>query len=69
MFQKAKSFFSTFRSDEDGATLVEYGIAIGLAVLVGGGALSALGKDVSNSMKSAGEQLPENSNSVATTSL
>ena len=58
MFQKATSFFSTFRSDEDGATLVEYGIAIGLAVLVGGGALATLGGDVNASLGAASAALP-----------
>ena len=58
MFKTAKTFLSTFRRDEDGATLVEYGIALGLAIVVGGGALAALGNDVNASMGSASAALP-----------
>lgn len=58
MFTSAKLFLSRFRRDEDGATLVEYGIALTLAILVGGTALTQLGKDVSASMGSASEALP-----------
>lgn len=58
MFQTAQTFFSKFRRDEDGATLVEYGIALTLAILVGGGALAALSGDVSASMSAASTALP-----------
>ena len=36
-------FLSSFRRDEKGVTLVEYGIALVLAVVVGTTALTALG--------------------------
>ncbi|MGH1366990.1 MAG: Flp family type IVb pilin [Maritimibacter sp.] len=46
-----------FKCDE-GATLVEYGIALGLAVTVGAGALATLGNDVNATMGSASAALP-----------
>ena len=58
MFNKIHTFQSKFRRDEDGATLVEYGIALTLAILVGGTALTQLGNDVSASMSSASSALP-----------
>ena len=42
-----------FRKDDDGVTLVEYGIALTLAVAVGIGALTGLGTTVSGKMDSA----------------
>lgn len=48
----------TFRADEDGATLVEYGIALGLAITLGAGALVTLAGDVGGSMTAAGSALP-----------
>ena len=59
MFTSAKLFLSRFRRDEDGATLVEYGIALTLAILVGGTALTALAGNVSGSMTAAGTALPQ----------
>ena len=53
MFKTAKTFLTTFRRDEDGATLVEYGIALGLAITVGVGAMTALGGDVEVQMTDA----------------
>ena len=58
MFNSATKLLSTFRRDEDGATLVEYGIALTLAILVGGTALTALAGNVSGSMSAAGTALP-----------
>ncbi len=46
------------RHDEDGATLVEYGIALGLAITLGAGALAALAGDVGATFTSAGAALP-----------
>ena len=48
-----KKLLSRFRSDERGVTLVEYGIALTLAVLVGTGALTALGTAVDAEMTTA----------------
>lgn len=43
----------TFRSDDEGVTLVEYGIALTLAVLVGTATLAGLGADVQGEMDDA----------------
>ncbi|UWR25883.1 hypothetical protein K3757_15700 [Sulfitobacter sp. S223] len=48
-----KNVFARLRRSEEGATLVEYGIALGLAVTVGAGALLALGNDVDAKMTAA----------------
>ncbi|MFN3938319.1 MAG: Flp family type IVb pilin [Gemmobacter sp.] len=42
-----------FRRSEDGATLVEYGIAIVLAIIVGTGGLVALSGQVNTNMNDA----------------
>ena len=46
------------QSDDEGATLVEYGIALGLAITLGAGALAALAGDVGGAMTAAGTALP-----------
>lgn len=46
-------FINKFRRDEKGVTLVEYGIALILAILVGGAALSALGGEVNTQLGEA----------------
>ena len=46
------------RSDESGVTLVEYGIAIALAVALGIGALTTLGSEIGAGMSAAGAQMP-----------
>lgn len=53
-----KKALATFSRDEDGATLVEYGIALGLAITLGAGAMTLLGKDVGKSMELASSCLP-----------
>ena len=45
--------FSKFLKEESGATLVEYGVALVLAVVVGGVALTSLAGDVSAQMGEA----------------
>ncbi len=47
------SILKRFRQCDAGATLVEYGIALSLAVAVGGGALATLGGDVSGQFSAA----------------
>jgi len=42
-----------FRRSEDGATLVEYGVAITLAVVVGTGALMILSGEIRDNMLAA----------------
>lgn len=46
-----------FRDCDKGATLVEYGIALGLAVTLGAGALTVLAGDVGGRMDDAGVAL------------
>ena len=46
------------RHNDEGATLVEYGIALGLAITLGGGALALLAADVGATMGSASSALP-----------
>ena len=46
------------RHTDEGATLVEYGIALGLAIALGAGALATLATDVGGSMESASAALP-----------
>ena len=53
-----KNMLSRFRRDEKGVTLVEYGIAIALAVGLGAGALTTLGNDVGDAMTAAGAEMP-----------
>ena len=43
-----------FARDERGVTLVEYGIAIALAVFLGAGALTALAGSIGDNMDAAG---------------
>ncbi|MEO9825645.1 MAG: hypothetical protein ABJF50_14615 [Paracoccaceae bacterium] len=45
-----RNLFQNFRKSESGATLVEYGVALILAILVGGGALSTLAGQTSTQM-------------------
>lgn len=47
-----------FRHCDDGATLVEYGIAIALAVTLGAGALTLLAGEIGVAMGAAGTQMP-----------
>lgn len=54
---KFLSVLKKFQRDEKGVTLVEYGIAISLAVVLGVGALSILADDVGDSMSYAGTKL------------
>lgn len=53
MFTKVRSFLTRFHRDEKGVTLVEYGIALTLAVAVGTVALSNLSTAVSGKMNAA----------------
>ena len=46
------------RSDEKGVTLVEYGIAIALAVGLGTAALGTLGDEIGDAMGAAGAEMP-----------
>ena len=48
-----KGLFGRFARSESGATLVEYGIAVVLAVIVGTGGLIAMANQVNGNMGSA----------------
>ena len=48
-----KNLMIRFARDEKGVTLVEYGIALILAIVVGGAALTALGNGVDAQMDEA----------------
>jgi len=39
-----------FRNDESGATLIEYGVAVILAIIVGGGFLTVLANQTDHTM-------------------
>lgn len=47
-----------FRHCDEGVTLVEYGIALSLAIVVGTSALALLGADVTAYMAKAGALMP-----------
>ncbi|SMX22042.1 Flp family type IVb pilin [Boseongicola aestuarii] len=55
MFQ----IFKMFRKSESGATLVEYGVALILAIIVGGTALVTLADQTSNNMNATVNSLNE----------
>ena len=52
-----KNLARRFRKDERGVTLVEYGIGVTLAVVLGIGALSTLAGDVGTAMTTAGDKM------------
>ncbi len=52
------------RKDEEGVTLVEYGIALTLALALGTAALQYLASDVQGSMDAAGAAMPDGSTTV-----
>jgi Flp pilus assembly pilin Flp len=58
MGDKLLKLYIRLRHDDRGVTLVEYGIAIALAVALGTGALLALGNSIGGAMSNAGNQMP-----------
>lgn len=48
-----RNLFQNFRKSESGATLVEYGVALLVAILVGGVALVNIGGQTSDSVETA----------------
>ena len=58
MYDKLLSLWIRFRHDDEGVTLVEYGVAVALAVLVGTTALGFLGDAVSGQMDQATALMP-----------
>ncbi|OAN67806.1 hypothetical protein A8B82_06220 [Sulfitobacter sp. EhC04] len=53
MTNTLKKLIARLQSCDEGATLVEYGIALGIAVSVGAGALLTLGGDVNTKFSDA----------------
>ncbi len=62
-----KNLMARFARDERGATLVEYGIAVVLAVIVGTGGLITLAGQVNNNMGTAQSAMAPTGTSTATT--
>ena len=58
MYDKLLTVWIRFRHNDEGVTLVEYGIALALAVAVGTTALGLLGGAVSGQMDSATALMP-----------
>ncbi|MGV8988941.1 MAG: Flp family type IVb pilin [Cypionkella sp.] len=58
MYDKLLNLWIRFQHDDEGVTLVEYGIALTLAVAVGTTALLALGGSVSAYMGKAAALMP-----------
>ena len=58
MYDKLLTLWIRFSTDDEGVTLVEYGVAVALAVLVGTGALGFLSTDIIDAMGAAGSQMP-----------
>ncbi len=53
MLKSIRKTFSLLRRDEKGATLVEYGVALLIAITVGGVALTTLAQDVESNFDDA----------------
>ncbi len=63
MMEFIKATLGRFRRDEKGVTLVEYGIALALAVGLGTAALGSLGDEVGDAMTAAGNEMPSSTTS------
>lgn len=59
MYDKLLSLWVRFQHDDEGVTLVEYGVAVALAVALGTGALLALSDSVGGAMNAAGTVMPK----------
>ena len=53
------TLISKLRQDERGATMVEYGIAVVVAVLVGTAGLILMANQIDNNMNSAADRMAE----------
>lgn len=58
MYNMIKKSMARLNRDEEGATLVEYGIALSLAIALGGAAFTQLGNDVGATYTAASTALP-----------
>ena len=54
-----KALLSKFRRDEDGATLVEYGVALLVVIIVGGAALTGVATQTQTNFQDANTALQE----------
>lgn len=54
-----KAFLQNLINDTSGVTLVEYGIAIGLAITIGAGAFALLAGEISAGMQAVGVLMPD----------
>ena len=59
-----KGLMARFSRDEKGATLVEYGVAVVLAVVVGTGGLIFMANQVDNNMTSAQQAMTPGADGV-----
>lgn len=57
--QRLNRFWMTFSEDQRGVTLVEYGIALVLAVGIGSATLLALGTEISDAINTAAAEMPD----------
>ena len=58
MYDKLMTLWIRFRDDDEGVTLVEYGVAVALAITVGTVAMLALAGNISAAMDAAGALMP-----------
>ena len=58
MYDKLLSLWIRLRHDDEGVTLVEYGVAVAVAVGVGAFALSYLVPQINGAMTAAGNVMP-----------
>ncbi|MFZ9894989.1 MAG: Flp family type IVb pilin [Burkholderiaceae bacterium] len=66
-FIKANNFFTAPRDEEEGASMVEYGLLGGLIAIVVIGALTLLGGGISDLFNEAEQALPEPAVTTPTT--
>lgn len=59
MFKSMKKRSVRFLRDECGATLVEYGLALTLGILIGTTALLSLSTEIGSSLTSAATAMPD----------
>ena len=58
MLKALLKYLKNLAGDDRGVTLVEYGIAITLAIIIGGGAIALLAGDVGATFGVVGASLP-----------
>ena len=58
MYDKLMTLWIRFRDDDEGVTLVEYGVAVALAITVGTIAMITLAGNISAAMDAAGALMP-----------